>query len=102
MGASPFPIVTNVFLNYFEIQCLADCWVYRRYLDDTFLIFNNKQPGKQFCNFINNNINFTFGGDSDGMLAYLEINVNREDNIFTTSVSRKKTFTGQGMNFFHF
>ena len=56
----------------------------------------------KFCYFINNkhrNIKFTFGGEIDGTLAFLEVSVNREGNTFTTSSYRKKTFTGQGMNF---
>ena len=49
MGQSPSPTVANIFLNYFETKCLAECpddfkpQFYRRYLDDTFLIFSNEQ-----------------------------------------------------------
>ena len=54
MGASPSPIVANIFLNYFETECLAECPAnfkpqsYRRYLDDTFLIFRNEDQAKEF------------------------------------------------------
>ena len=54
MGASPSPIIANIFLNHFETHCLAECPVnfkpqfYRRYLDDTFLIFRNEDQAKLF------------------------------------------------------
>ena len=54
MGQSPSPTVANIFLNYFQTKCLAEFpddfkpQFYRRYLDDTFLIFNNEQQAKHF------------------------------------------------------
>ena len=45
------------------------------------------------------NITFTFEGDIDETLEFLDGSVNREGNGFATSVYRKKPFTGQGMNF---
>ena len=52
MGQLPSPTVANIFLNYFEIKCLAGCpddfkpQYYRRYLEDTFLIIHNEQQAK--------------------------------------------------------
>ena len=52
MGASPSPIVASIFLNTFEIYCVAVCPInfkvqfYRRYLDDTFLHFRNEYQAK--------------------------------------------------------
>ena len=108
MGASPSPTIDNIFLNYFETVGLAECpddfkpKFYRRYLDDMFLIFSNEQQAKHFFNYINSrhsSIKFTIAGEIDGTLAFLDVNVNREGNKFTTSVYQKEIFTGQGMNF---
>ena len=109
MGASPSPIVANIFLNHFETHCLAECPInfkpqfYRRYLDDTFLIFRNEDQAKQFFNFINNrhnNITFTFEGSTENSIAFLDVKVTRKNDLFSTSIYRKPTFTGQGIIFF--
>ena len=91
MGAPSSPTVANIFLNYLQTKYLAECpdnfkpQFYRRYLDDTFLIFNNEQQAKQFFNFINSknsNIKFTFEGEIDGTLPFLDVSVNRQGNRF--------------------
>ena len=108
MGASPSPIVANIFLNYFETDCLAECptnfrpQFYWRYLDDTLLIFRNEDQAIEFFNFMNNrhnNVKFTFEGKSDQSMAFLDVKVTQENDYFATSIYWKPTFTGQGINF---
>ena len=109
MGGPVSPVAANIFLNHFETTVLTECPTYfkpvfyRRYLDDTFLLFNNADAAQQFFTFINNkhpNISFTFEGEQNGCLNFLDVTVTKINNCFTTSVFRKKTFTGLGLNYF--
>ena len=66
-------------------------------------MFNSYDDAKQFFDFINsqhNNMKFTFEGEVNNKLPFLDVCVDRVDNSICTSVYRKKTFTGLGMNFF--
>jgi len=109
MGSPLSPVAANIFLNFFETRLLNQCPLnikpsfYRRYLDDTFLLFNDEQQAREFYDFINNqhdSIKFTFDGESDNCLSFLDVNICRENNHFSTSVYRKPTFSGLGTNFF--
>ena len=76
--------------------------MYRRYVDDTFLVFENASQVEPFLNYLNNqhpNIIFTCEIENNGKLSFLDIQITRNDNEFQTSVYRKKTFTGLGMRF---
>ena len=44
-------------------------------------------------------INFTIEKEKKDKLAFLDVKVKRKENIFLTSVYRKKTFTGFYLNF---
>ena len=52
MSQSLSSIIANIFLNHLETHCRAECptnfkpQFYRRYLDDTFLIFRNEGQAK--------------------------------------------------------
>ena len=109
MGGPISPVAANIFLNDFECKILDDCppqfkpQFYKRYLDDTFLLFNSEQQAKDFFNFINGrhpNISFTFEGEQNNSLSFLDVTVLRQGNTFNTSIFRKATFTGLGLNFF--
>jgi len=109
MGSPLSPVAANIFLNFFETSLLNQCPLdikpsfYKRYLDDTFMLFSNEQQARNFFDYINSrhaNIKFTFEGELDKRLAFLDINVCRNDNCFITSVYRKPTFSGLGTNYF--
>ena len=58
-----------------------------------------------FLQYVNNkhpNIKFTCENEINGTISFLDIKISRFDNKFTTSVYRKSSFTGLGMNFFSF
>ena len=77
---------------------------YRRYVDDTFLLFRSPDHVLPFLNYLNTrhpNIQFTCDTEKDGMLPFLDVNIKRDD-IFKTSVYRKPTFTGLFTNFHSF
>jgi len=109
MGSPLSPVAANIFLNFFETSILNRCpsnikpSFYKRYLDDTFLLFNGEQQARDFFEFINsqhNNIKFTFEGENDKRLSFLDVCIFRDNNSFSTSVYRKPTFSGLGTNFF--
>ena len=108
MGSPLGPTLANIFMCYYEKQWLEDCPIdfkpvwYRRYVDDTFLLFKKEEHVDAFLDFLNTrhrNIKFTVEKENNCVLSFLDVNVTRKNNCFETSVFRKKTFTGLGMNF---
>ena len=76
--------------------------VSRRFVDDTFLIFRSKDHVEKFRNYLNKqhkNIKFTSEIEENGSLSFLDININRENYKFVTSVYRKPIFSGVFTNF---
>ena len=75
---------------------------YRRYIDDTFLLFRDKSHVELFHKYLNEqhpNIKFTYEVERSKKLSFLDITITRE-STFKTSVYRKPTFTGLGSSFF--
>ena len=109
MGSPLGPIMANAFMCSLEEQMLDDCPLayrplfYRLYVDDTIALFRSREAAENFLQHINSlhpNIRFTIEHEHDNKLAFLDILITRTDQGFTTSVFRKKTFTGQGTNFY--
>ena len=101
MGSPLGPALANIFVGYHESKLfskLSKPIVYCRYVDDTFVIFNNELD---FDNFFNNlnllhpALQFTFEKENNSSLPFLDVLVTKSKNQFTTSVYRKPTFTGQ-------
>ena len=108
MGSPLGPTLANVFMCHFENIWLENCpshfkpIVYRRFADDTFLLFRSKNHVEKFRNYLNKqhkNIKFTSEIEENGSLSLLDIKISRENNKFVTSVYRKPTFTGVFTNF---
>ena len=68
MGLPLGPSFANIFMSYYEQQWLDDCPVdfkpafYRRYVDDTFLLFHHRDHAEKFLTYLNekhSNIKFT-------------------------------------------
>ena len=111
MGNPLGPTFANCFLGFHEKNWLDDCplsfkpLLYRRYVDDTFLLFRNSTHIPKFLSYLNNkhnNINFTVEHETDGELPFLDILLTRRGNQISTSIYRKPTFTGLGINFLSF
>ena len=103
------PAFVNIFMSHLEREFLRTCpadfkpTLYRRYIDDTFVLFREKEQAKNFLNFINkrhNNIEFTMECEKDDFLCFLDVKVSRVDGGYTTNVYRKKTHSGQGLNIY--
>ena len=76
--------------------------IYKRYVDDTFLLFQNINQIEKFKYYLNlqhANIKVTYEIEMNNSLSFLDIKIVRESNKFTTSVYRKPTFSGVFTNF---
>ena len=111
MGTPCGPTLANIFLGYYERKWLQECPIefkpvtYRRYVDDTFLLFKNNNHIMNFLNYLNsqhNNIQFTCEIENENSLPFLDLNIKRTESGFVTSIYRKDTFTGLGLHFLSF
>ena len=109
MGSQLSPIIPNIFLNFLEVNHLNLCppefkpQFYRRYVDDIFILFINRQQAINFLNYFNPkhwHITFTMEEEQNDRLSFLDAVVSWFDNYFVTSVFRKLTFTWLGTNYF--
>jgi len=111
MGLPHSGTFANIFLCHHEKQWLADCpphfapTFYKRYIDDTFILFNDSTHASLFLHYLNSkhpNIKFTHECEKNGKLSFLDTEVFRENNKFVTTVFRKPTFSGLGLSYFSF
>ena len=100
--ASPLgPVLANIFMCHFEEK-----WVFNskgrpsiwfRYVDDTFTLFDIKSIALHFLQYLNSchvNIKFTIEFEENNVIPFLDVLIKRHNHIFSTSIYRKKTFTG--------
>ena len=89
-------------MAYHEKLWLSQCpatfkpIIYRRYVDDTFLLFSEIQQVDSFLLYLNTkhpNIKVTCERESAKKLAFLDINIYR-DSVFYTNTYEKPTYTG--------
>ena len=111
MGSPLGPHLANIFMCYMEKRWLRDCpaefkpILYRRYVDDTFLLFKCNSHVDLFLNYVNSqhpNIKFTCDKEKDSTLPFLDINIKKEESEFITSIYRKPTFTGLFSKYYAF
>ena len=97
MGSPLGPLLANIFLCCSEVRWLDDCPIsfkplyYRRYVDDTFVLFRKPEHASEFLTYLNSchpNIRFTCDRENQGTLSFLDVLVANRD-CFTTSVYRK-------------
>ena len=108
MGGCCSPTLANIFLNHYEKLWLDSCpeefkpVYYRRYVDDTFLLFRHVDHISKFHDYINSkhrDIKFTYEVEVDEKLSFLDVLVGKENSVFLTDVFRKPSSTGLGMKF---
>ena len=111
MGLPLGPSFANIFMCHHEREWLENCPVafrpvfYKRYVDDTFVLFKHKNHVPLFLNYINSqhrNIKFTYETENNNSISFLDVKVERSNDGFVTSVYRKPTFSGQGTSYFSF
>ena len=85
--------LANVFKCHFENIWLENCPahfkpnVYRRFVDDTFLLFQTKDHVEKFKNYLNQqhkNIKFMSEIEKNGSLSFLGITITNENKKFVT------------------
>jgi hypothetical protein len=111
MGLPLGPTFANIFMCYHEKIWLADCpepfrpTFYRRYIDDTFILFRHNSHAQLFLDYLNSKhtcIKFTMECEQNSSLAFLDCKISRNTDRFESSVFRKSTFTGLGTSYFSF
>ena len=79
---------------------------YRRYVDNTFCLFDTEHDATLFFDYINDrhpNISFTVEKEMDKKIPLLDVLIgNSQPQSSITRVYRKKTFTGLSTNYFSF
>ena len=87
MGNPLGPIFANIFMSAYEQTWLKEALVkpllYRRYVDDTFLIFEPTANIKDFIIFLNSqhpNLRFTYEEEIDGYLPFIRITIFHDIN----------------------
>ena len=71
--------------------------VWFRYVDDTFSLFDILSTATQFLQYLSNchaNIKFAVEFEENCTIPFLDILIKRHNHTFSTSICRKKTFTG--------
>ena len=103
MGSPLGPSMASIFMCALEQKYLNGCpsefkpVLYRRYVDDTYCLFRHREHVDKFLEHINKfhpNIRFTVEVEEDNNLSFLDVLVTHEQGGFSTSLYRKKTFTG--------
>ena len=112
MGRPLAPTFANLFLCHHEKLWLDNncpsefkLVLYRRYVDDTFLLYKRPHHVQLFLNYLNSqhpNIEFTAEIEENSKLSFLDVTLSKDHGMFVTSVYRKSTFTGLGMKFTFF
>ena len=76
--------------------------VFKRYVDDIFVMFLCQSHLKDFVNYMNTkhpNIKFTSEFEQNDFFSFLDVKITRSNNQLITSVFRKATFSGVFTNF---
>ena len=101
MGSPLGPALANIFVGYYKEKLFSEISkpsVYFRYVDDTFVIFQNEKESEEFLtrlNGLHSSLWFTFEKEKNNTLPFLDVFVERAKASYETNVYRKPTFTGQ-------
>ncbi len=107
MGSPLSPVFANIFMEDFEQRALALAVVkpkiWWRYVDDTFVVFPHGDDKLieflEHLNKISPSIRLTMEKEIENKLPFLDVCVVRDRDVLKTTVYRKKTHTGQYLNF---
>ena len=103
MGSPLGPTLANAFLCHFEKNWLNECpsqfkpVVYKRYVDDIFVLFKSKEHLKLFVNYMNSkhkNIKFAFEIEDLNNFSFLDVKITRKSKRFVPYIFRRATFSG--------
>ena len=104
MGSSLGPILANIWMCHLEEEYYVKSQLYpnyyRRYVDDTFCLFNNRESANNFFNFINNvhpSTKFDMESENNNKLSFLDTIVHRSSSMPFTETSTKVKATDKGL-----
>ena len=78
---------------------------YRRYVYDSFSVFNDGFEAKEFFNYFNirhTNIKFTMETEVNKIIPFLNVLIDNSQNILKTSTYHKSTYSGLLLNYTSF
>ena len=105
MGGNISPSLANIFLCHLEKIWLQDCppefkpVLYRRYVDDTFVLFKCHSHVSKFQAYLNNRhsrLKFTCENEHNDSLQFLDVMVRKTGDSFSTRTFRKSCNSGLG------
>ena len=107
MGSPLGPILANIFVGFYEEKLFASFPkppTYFRYVDDTFVIFDNSSQHELFLHQLNSmhpSLQFTTETEENNCLPFLDVFIEKDTSAqkYLTSVYRKPTFTGDYVRF---
>ena len=110
MGSPLSPTLANLFMSVLEDRLIRSCPVqighFWRYVDDCFVIIkrgqNNENLTLMLEHFNNGDpdIKFTMEVEEEGKIPFLDVLITRQgDGVLKTTVYRKPTHSGRGINF---
>ena len=108
MGSPLGPVLANAFLCHHETKWLEDCPLsfvpifYARYVDDIFVLLRSAEHVTILAQYFSSkhpNINFTYEEENNNVLSFLDVNVYRDADKFSSTVHRKATFSGVYTNY---
>ena len=111
MGSPLGPVLANAFLCHYETKWLDECplsfmpMFYARYVDDIFVLLRSKEHVATLAQYLSSqhpNIKFTFEEEINNVLPFLDVNVYRDADKFSSTVHRKATFSGVYTNYSSF
>ena len=111
MGSPLGPALANAFLCYHETKWLDECPLafmpifFARYVDDIFVLVRSKEHVAMLSQYLSSkhpNIRFTYEEEENNVLPFLDVNVYRDADKFSSTVHRKATFSGVYTNFHSF
>lgn len=108
MGGCVSPTLANIFLLLHEQNWIKNWSLqfqpvhYRRYVDDTIILFKSQSHITKFFNYLKRQhyqVKVTHETETDNKLPFLDVLVKMNNNGFTTSLFRKRTFTNLGIKY---
>ncbi len=107
MGSPLSPILANIYMERLEEEAIKNfplkpsLWC--RYVDDVFALWPHDnesiQDFKLHLNKQNKHIQFTTEEENENKIAFLDVQIERKNNKFITSIFRKKTHTDKYLNY---
>ena len=97
MGSNLGPTMASFALDMIETKFNNSPLFYKRYVDDIFAVFRNKEDSEKFLFHINTfhpSLQFTIEHSVNNIIAFLDVQIHYNNNKVTTSWHIKRTNTG--------